>query len=108
MLTLLRDGQWAAATGQRCAEAHSVGSEHECGRVCHWCVMRAKRGGARAETHCVGDGRTGYEDRFLGVIEVSVDGFDAAEIPLHRIVLFRRGSQVVWDRRAHLDLIFGA
>jgi len=49
----------------------------------------------------------GYEDRFLGPMEVQlVDFKPGGEIPFHRIYYFRRGSEVLWDRKHRLDRIF--
>ena len=57
----------------------------------------------------------GYEDRFLGAKETTLEKWktektDEEFIPQHRILYFRRKSdgQVVWDRKARVDLIFGS
>jgi len=48
----------------------------------------------------------GYEDRFLGIMEVPFDEFDTSEIPFHRIRLYKRNSIVVWDREQRIDALF--
>ncbi|CAK9045799.1 unnamed protein product [Durusdinium trenchii] len=51
----------------------------------------------------------GYEDRFLGPMEVKLLDFQpGGDIPLHRIYYFRRGAEVLWDRKHRLDRIFNA
>ncbi|OTB03759.1 hypothetical protein M426DRAFT_321477 [Hypoxylon sp. CI-4A] len=57
----------------------------------------------------------GYEDRFLGAKERSVDSWksettDEEFIPTHRIVYFKRKSDgmVVWDREERRDEVFGS
>lgn len=57
----------------------------------------------------------GYEDRFLGVMERSLDLWkgdqtDDEFIPQHRIIYFKRKSdgEIVWDRRVRKDVIFGS
>ncbi|RDA89450.1 hypothetical protein CP532_6216 [Ophiocordyceps camponoti-leonardi (nom. inval.)] len=57
----------------------------------------------------------GYEDRFAGVLEKSLEAWTGELthddfIPQHRILYFRRkgDGEIVWDRRSRLDLIFGS
>ncbi|WEW54751.1 hypothetical protein PRK78_000176 [Emydomyces testavorans] len=57
----------------------------------------------------------GYEDRFLGSLEIPLDNWkteqtDEEFIPQHRIIYFRRKSDgvVVWERESKKDLIFGS
>ncbi|KAI2080730.1 hypothetical protein LOZ36_006416 [Ophidiomyces ophidiicola] len=57
----------------------------------------------------------GYEDRFLGRLEILLDNWkteqtDEEFIPQHRIMYFRRKSDgvVVWERESKKDLIFGS
>ena len=57
----------------------------------------------------------GYEDRFRGTKELSLDSWkqESSEedfIPQHRIVYFKRKSsgEVVWDRRKKVDRVFGS
>lgn len=60
----------------------------------------------------------GYEDRFLGVLEMSVskwaghrkDETDEEWVPLHRVVWVKRGSDsvIVWDREKRIDEVFGS
>ncbi len=50
----------------------------------------------------------GYLTRFEGVQEIPLPGFvPGGEIPWHRVQYFRRGEEIVWDRRARVDRIFG-
>ncbi|KAL4818680.1 hypothetical protein BDW67DRAFT_11222 [Aspergillus spinulosporus] len=55
----------------------------------------------------------GYEDRFEGRLEASLnswkrDSTDEEFIPQHRILYIKRksNSEVVWDRRRRIDMIF--
>ncbi|KAI9659134.1 MAG: hypothetical protein M1821_002094 [Bathelium mastoideum] len=55
----------------------------------------------------------GYKDRFLGIMEMHLDGWkaDITEeefIPLHRIVHFKKKDtqEIVWDRHHRIDLIW--
>ncbi|KAL4809307.1 hypothetical protein BDV18DRAFT_131748 [Aspergillus unguis] len=55
----------------------------------------------------------GYEDRFEGRLEASVDSWkrestDEEFIPQHRILYIKRKSdwEIVWDRRRRIDKIF--
>ncbi|CAE7022988.1 Leng9 [Symbiodinium natans] len=49
----------------------------------------------------------GYEDRFLGPLEVKLPDFrPGGDIPFHRVYYFREEEEVLWDRRARLDRIF--
>ncbi|OJD25404.1 hypothetical protein ACJ73_03229 [Blastomyces percursus] len=57
----------------------------------------------------------GYEDRFLGAKEISLDRWKSEQtdeefIPQHRILYFKRkdDGRVVWDREARKDEIFGS
>lgn len=46
----------------------------------------------------------GYEDRFVGLMEIDFHEFEVKnEIPFHRIKYFRRGDEVIWDRTKRLD-----
>jgi len=49
----------------------------------------------------------GYEDRFVGIMETSVEEFANSEIPWHRVQYFKRDNEIVWDRVARIDKIFG-
>jgi uncharacterized protein (UPF0248 family) len=40
----------------------------------------------------------GYEDRFLGIMEITFAQFEKADIPMHRIKHFKKKGEVVWDR----------
>ncbi|KAI1381887.1 hypothetical protein F4677DRAFT_439694 [Hypoxylon crocopeplum] len=62
-----------------------------------------------------GDYIVGYEDRFSGAMERSVDSWKSETtheefIPEHRIIYFKRKSDgtVVWDREGRRDEIFGS
>lgn len=48
----------------------------------------------------------GYDDRFLGIMEVPFDEFDLETIPLHRIRIFKRSGVVVWSRNDRIDAVF--
>ncbi|KAM5348516.1 hypothetical protein ACJ41O_008340 [Fusarium nematophilum] len=57
----------------------------------------------------------GYEDRFLGARERSVEQWKSEQtdeefIPQHRILYFKRKSDgvIVWERRSRIDDIFGS
>ncbi|KAI0386064.1 hypothetical protein F5Y04DRAFT_245391 [Hypomontagnella monticulosa] len=57
----------------------------------------------------------GYEDRFSGIMERSVDSWKSETtheefIPEHRIMYFKRKSDsaIVWDRKERRDEIFGS
>ena len=56
----------------------------------------------------------GYEDRFLGAREMSLEKWkteqtDEEFIPQHRILYFRkREGEVVWERKSRVDLVFGS
>jgi poly(A) polymerase Pap1/uncharacterized protein (UPF0248 family)/exonuclease III len=58
----------------------------------------------------------GYEDRFVGVKEISLAKWKSEQtddefIPRHRIVWVKRVGEregIVWDRRSKVDLIFGS
>lgn len=45
----------------------------------------------------------GYEDRFLGIIEVTAADFSKSEIPSHRIRYYKRAGEIVWDRRTRMN-----
>ncbi|KAH3767389.1 RNA 2',3'-cyclic phosphodiesterase [Pelomyxa schiedti] len=47
-----------------------------------------------------------YEDRFLGLMEVPVNEFDMENIPFHRVWLFKRNGEIVWDREKRIDVLF--
>nr|KMM72497.1 hypothetical protein CPAG_08791 [Coccidioides posadasii RMSCC 3488] len=62
-----------------------------------------------------GDFVVGYDDRFLGSLEIPLDNWkteqtDEEFIPQHRILYFRRKSDgvVIWDRESKKDLVFGS
>jgi len=41
----------------------------------------------------------GYEDRFLGILEIPFVEFNLkTDIPMHRIKFFKRNGEIVWDR----------
>lgn len=59
----------------------------------------------------------GYEDRFLGAKETSLERWkteqtDEEFIPQHRILYFKKrgegGGEVVWERRTRIDKVFGS
>ncbi|KAF2007966.1 hypothetical protein P154DRAFT_479352 [Amniculicola lignicola CBS 123094] len=62
-----------------------------------------------------GDYIVGYEDRFLGVKETSLERWKTEQtddefIPQHRIMYFKRRGDgvVVWERKTRIDKIFGS
>lgn len=55
----------------------------------------------------------GYLDRFDGVLEMPLCQFNVGvdlpdAIPQHRIAYFKYGGEVVWDKAARLDAVFGS
>jgi len=48
----------------------------------------------------------GYEDRFVGDMEIPFAEFGDTEIPLHRIRYFKKNDEVLWDRRRKIDNFF--
>ncbi|CAJ1327881.1 unnamed protein product, partial [Effrenium voratum] len=50
----------------------------------------------------------GYEDRFLGPMEVKLLDFTpGGDIPFHRLFYVRRGEEILWDRKQRRDRVFG-
>eukprot|EP01105_Mastigella_eilhardi_P020930 TRINITY_DN5023_c0_g1_i2.p1 TRINITY_DN5023_c0_g1~~TRINITY_DN5023_c0_g1_i2.p1 ORF type:complete len:717 (+),score=139.53 TRINITY_DN5023_c0_g1_i2:1350-3500(+) len=47
-----------------------------------------------------------YLDRFLGLMEVPFNEFDSETIPLHRVWIFKRNGETVWDRERRIDLLY--
>ncbi len=45
----------------------------------------------------------GYDDRFLGVMEMAHKDFLVSDVPLHRIQYIKRDGVVAWDRKTRLD-----
>lgn len=57
----------------------------------------------------------GYEDRFIGIMEISAEKWSMEKteetwVPMHRVVWFRRKADgvKVWDRRRAVDGVFGS
>jgi poly(A) polymerase Pap1/uncharacterized protein (UPF0248 family) len=57
----------------------------------------------------------GYEDRFLGAKETSLERWKTEQtddefIPQHRILYFKRrgDGEIVWERKTRIDLVFGS
>jgi len=48
----------------------------------------------------------GYEDRFLGIKEMTLPEFDKGDVPFHRIRYFKQNEEIMWDRRTKLDRLF--
>ena len=46
----------------------------------------------------------GYLDRFLGILETSLEAFGKSDIRKHRIQYFKRNGKIVWDRRTKTDI----
>lgn len=42
----------------------------------------------------------GYEDRFVGVLELSVEDFSSSQVPSHRVKYFKniKTNEIIWDR----------
>ena len=41
-----------------------------------------------------------HEDRFLGLISTPITTFvESAEVPFHRIQLFKCDEEIIWDRK---------
>jgi uncharacterized protein (UPF0248 family) len=41
-----------------------------------------------------------YEDRFMGLMECTVDEFlNSSDIPFHRIMFYKENGQICWDRK---------
>lgn len=62
-----------------------------------------------------GDYIIGYEDRFLGEMEMSLENWKGDQtheefIPMHRVLCFKRKADgvIVWDRRTRKDELFGS
>ncbi|RPA82128.1 hypothetical protein BJ508DRAFT_414376 [Ascobolus immersus RN42] len=67
------------------------------------------------QSYDVRDYVVGYDDRFLGIMEMGVEAWSNEKteeewIPMHRVVYFKRVSDgvIVWDRRVALDGVFGS
>lgn len=60
------------------------------------------------ELNLAQDACVGYLDRFKGAMELSLQKFALGEIPMHRILYFRNGSEVIWHKETRLDLVFSS
>ena len=47
-----------------------------------------------------------YKDRFDGMMEVPFLEFPTEDVPFHRIWLFKKNGEVVWDRAGRTDKVF--
>jgi poly(A) polymerase len=47
--------------------------------------------------------RIGYLDRFVGIMECSLETYDIGDIPMHRIYYLKYDNCLVWDRETKLD-----
>mmetsp|Transcript_16721 Transcript_16721/g.14609 ORF Transcript_16721/g.14609 Transcript_16721/m.14609 type:complete len:91 (+) Transcript_16721:1992-2264(+) len=46
----------------------------------------------------------GYEDRFLGIMEIPYEEFELkTDIPSHRIKFFKKNGELVWDRATKVN-----
>lgn len=54
------------------------------------------------------DTYVGYLDRFKGSMELSLPKFAAGDIPMHRVLYFRNGSEVIWHKETRLDLVYSS
>src|SRR5690606_3929250 len=66
-------------------------------------------------TYDIKDYVVGYDDRFLGIMEMGVEAWQSELtgeewIPMHRVVYFKKVSDgmIIWDRRLALDSVFGS
>lgn len=50
------------------------------------------------------DFTVGYEDRFLGIMEISIEEYMKSEVKDHRIQYFKKKNEVIWDRHSKTDL----
>ena len=44
-------------------------------------------------------------DRIEGEKEIELRSLDVEEIPMHRIITFKKNGQIVWNRKTKIDLI---
>ena len=48
----------------------------------------------------------GFEDRFLGILEIPFEEFNLkTDIPHHRIRFFKRKGELVWDRATKVNIL---
>ena len=40
----------------------------------------------------------GYEDRFLGIMEITIEEYVGSQVKSHRIQYYKRNNKIVWDR----------
>ena len=45
----------------------------------------------------------GYEDRFLGLLEMPFDEFIESEVPRHRLKYFKKSGHLMWDRSKRIN-----
>lgn len=45
----------------------------------------------------------GYEDRFVGVLEIDFNDYFETDIKSHRIRYFRLDNEILWDKELKLD-----
>jgi len=56
----------------------------------------------------------GYLDRFVGIVEVdfmtwedlSRESTQRKFVPFHRVQYFKRGEEILWDKRNRIDSVF--
>lgn len=51
------------------------------------------------------DFTVGYEDRFLGILEMPFNEFIVSEVPKHRIRFFKMKGTILWDRTKRMNLL---
>ena len=49
------------------------------------------------------DFTVGYEDRFLGMMEMPFEEFIISEVPKHRIRFFKQKGTILWDRTKRIN-----
>lgn len=47
----------------------------------------------------------GYLDKFEGVLEMPFSELESSEIKEYRIEYFKRGKEVVWDKKKRIDIL---
>ena len=47
-------------------------------------------------------------DRFVGIMECSLETYDIGDIPEHRIYYFKYDNVLIWDRNSKIDLVTSA
>lgn len=51
------------------------------------------------------DFRVGFLDKFEGILEMPFSELEGSEIKDYRIEYFKRGKEVVWDKKKRIDIL---